>query len=139
MTFLGRISVLLLALVPVVWGLCPCAAAGSRCCLAVVHAPTPVAPDDCCPCCQEEKPQKRLPSRDAPAPKPCDGCPLLDAAKGVMPVDAVPPLPPSAANGDAPALPALPAPRPAAPLQIGDARPLGPPLGDLLASVVLLI
>lgn len=127
MTLGARLLVLLLAIVPAIWGMCPCSIA------------------ECCAdeegCCSDEDPcgNESAPGREPSPQGPCKGCALMDAGHGLLP-----PMPcPSIL---AHVVFACPTPAPeldasAACVSIAlaaDVRAPGPPRGHA-ASMVLLI
>jgi hypothetical protein len=119
-----RLALLVLAALPTLWGTCVTWFAASRTEPAVAQA---------CPCCVQEDPV--VPK--APAKAPCDGCGFREASRGVLPAQAVPPLPAATLLADlVPDVVVGPVVAFAHAARAPEA--LGPP-PDLLSSVVLLI
>ena len=135
MNFGSRIFALLLAIVPAIWGMCPCGF------VEVCAHETTVGSDASDPCCSDDEPTsvEAPPERGPARHEPCKGCALMETGHGVLtPAPAVLPVasPAVAILSMLPTLDAL-----AARVTVEAAvtiRGPGPPLAHL-ATVVLLI
>lgn len=132
-----RILALVLAVLPAVWGQCPCCQAG--CDLAAgAPAASSSASAERCPCCAGENEGQG--DRDTPrSPVDCDGCAGVYLRGGATPAPAGVELPtPDLVAALAPALLDSTVVMPVAAVAPHGPAPPGPPLAELRSTVLLI-